>query len=297
MHKAPSLLAVTAAAAAFAAVTAAMPSSAAPGPAKAQDNSVTSTTNAGLRAVGLTANGRLVRFPVADPRDTNVIGFVSGLKGDSRLIGIDFRVQNGLLYGVGDKGGVYTLNRSTAKATRVSQLTVALQGKQFGVDFNPAADRLRVVSDTGQNLRHDVNPGGITTVDLTLNYPPDVPVATGVTMAAYTNNDLDVGSGTTLFVIDTNRDQVAIQAPANNGSLNQTGTLGVDVRIRGGFDIYSELDDSGRTKALKAFATLRVGQPSHRLYSVKPLTGGIVDRGAFRGGIAVIDLALPLDQG
>jgi hypothetical protein len=34
----------------------------------------------------------------------------------------------------------------------VSQLTVGLMGNAFGVDFNPAANRLRVVSDLGQNL-------------------------------------------------------------------------------------------------------------------------------------------------
>jgi Domain of unknown function (DUF4394) len=45
-----------------------------------------------------------------------------------------------------------------ARATKVSQSTAALQRSAFGVDFNPAADRLRV-SDAGQNLRHDANPG------------------------------------------------------------------------------------------------------------------------------------------
>ena len=30
---------------------------------------------------------------------------------------------------------------------------MALKGSAFGVDFNPAADRVRVVSNLGQNLR------------------------------------------------------------------------------------------------------------------------------------------------
>ncbi|MGW3561218.1 DUF4394 domain-containing protein, partial [Streptomyces sp. NPDC000963] len=38
------------------------------------------------------------------------LGKVSGLKGDGRIVGIDFRVQNGKLYGVGDEGGVYTVD-------------------------------------------------------------------------------------------------------------------------------------------------------------------------------------------
>ncbi len=119
-------------------------------------------------AIGLTTSQRLVSFGVDSPEQVTGIGRVSGLQGDRRLIGIDYRVQDGLLYGVGNAGGIYTLDDSSAAATKVSQLTVALEGTNFGVDFNPAADRLRVVSDTGQNLRHDVNPSDATTVDVTL---------------------------------------------------------------------------------------------------------------------------------
>jgi hypothetical protein len=45
----------------------------------------------------------------------------------------------------------------------------------------------------------------------------------GVTAAAYTNNDLNGDTATTLFDIDPINDQVAIQAPPNNGTLNPTG--------------------------------------------------------------------------
>ena len=47
----------------------------------------------------------------------------------------------------------------------MSQLTIPLDGTVFGVDFNPAADRLRIISDTGQNLRHNVNAGGVTLME------------------------------------------------------------------------------------------------------------------------------------
>ncbi|MFD8616020.1 DUF4394 domain-containing protein [Streptomyces sp. NPDC059513] len=124
-----------------------------------------------LTAVGLTADQRLVAFPVDRPAGTSAIGKVSGLRGDTRVVGIDFRVQDGKLYGVGDQGGVYTLGTADARAVKVSQLTVALSGGHFGVDFNPAADRLRVISDTGQNPRHNIDDGTAplgTTADGTL---------------------------------------------------------------------------------------------------------------------------------
>jgi hypothetical protein len=107
--------------------------------------------------IGLSADGRLVQFRANAPQATKEIGVVQGLSGsDTALIGIDFRVQDGKLYGVGNGGGVYTIDTETAQAQFVNALTVPLTGTSFGVDFNPAADRLRIISDTGQNLAHNV---------------------------------------------------------------------------------------------------------------------------------------------
>lgn len=127
---------------------------------------------------------------------------VSGLTGgDTRLIGIDYRVQDGPLYGVGDNpasAGVYAINPDTGVATQVARLTVALSGTTFGVDFNPAANALRIVSDNGQNLRQPFATAGAATVaDGSLSYAPPA-VASGINGAAYTNNDLDPNTATTL---------------------------------------------------------------------------------------------------
>jgi hypothetical protein len=143
-----------------------------------------------LVVVGLTDDQRVVAFLATNPRNQLVIGKVSGLAGDARLVGIDYRVQNGKLYGVGDAGGIYTVSTRTGQATKVSQLTVALRGTAFGVDFNPAANRLRVISDAGQNLRHNIDDpngapaAGMTAEDGTLTYPPATTAAGGVTGAA-----------------------------------------------------------------------------------------------------------------
>jgi hypothetical protein len=58
--------------------------------------------------------------------------------------------------------------------------------------------------------------------DTTLTTPPATGPARGVT-AAYTNNDLNADTATTLFDINTTTDQVVIQSPANNGTLAPTG--------------------------------------------------------------------------
>ena len=90
-----------------------------------------------MRVVGLTDDGRIVTFKARSPERTRNVGAVTGLTGtDTALIGIDFRVQDGKLYGVGNGGGVYTIDPSTAAAVFVNSLTVPLAGTFFGVDFS-----------------------------------------------------------------------------------------------------------------------------------------------------------------
>jgi hypothetical protein len=249
-----------------------------------------------LTILGLTADQRLVQFRECQPGQLDEIGRVYGLQSpDTALVGIDFRVQNAQqLYGVGNGGGIYTIDPYTAAASRVSQLTVSLDGTFFGVDFNPAADRLRIISDTGQNLAHNVNEGGITAVNTALNYPAPVNInpATGVTGAAYTNNDLSDGTGTTLFDIDTVRNQVVIQSPPGQGALVAVGTLTVDPDTAVGFDIYTDLRD-GVAFTNRAFASLVVGSVTG-FYRVNVLTGQAILIGTFDE--AVIDIAIPLNQ-
>ena len=250
-----------------------------------------------LRVIGLTDDGRLVSFRARSPEKARDIGYVKGLTGtDTALIGIDFRVQDGKLYGVGNGGGVYTIDPETAEATFVNALTVPLAGTVFGVDFNPAADRLRIISDTGQNLAHNVNAGGVTAANGTLTYtvPPATPVpALGVTAAAYTNNDLNQpNTGTTLFDLDTTMDQIVIQSPPATGILVATGKLGVDAATAAGFDIYSLLAN-GVTVANFPFATLSVNG-KYRFYAINATTGQAFSLGRFDH--AVVDIAIRLDQ-
>lgn len=247
-----------------------------------------------LRVYGLTADQRLVCFRDRTPQIASSIGFVTGLVTDTSLVGIDFRVQDGLLYGVGNAGGVYTINTGTAVATLVNRLSIAQEGTAFGVDFNPAADRLRVVSNTGQNLRHNVNTGGTTLLDSPLTYAAPAPAAS-VIGAAYTNNDLDVLTATTLFDLDTAMDQVVLQSPANAGTLAATGKLTVDVQVAVGMDIYSTVRN-GVTVDNEALAVLAPTGGTPRLYDVELTTGKAVSRGAFATENAVVDIAIPLGQ-
>lgn len=166
------------------------------------------------------------------------------------------------------------------------QLTIALDGDSFGVDFNPGANALRVVSDRGQNLRQPfATPGAATIADTPLDPAP----GTGVTGAAYTNNDLDAATSTTLFDLATESDQVVLQAPANAGSLSPTGATGVDLTGDTGFDVYTSVR-RGSAGRLSAYAV-----SGGTLYSVDLLDGRFAEAGHI-GGAEVTDLAIPLAQ-
>lgn len=246
-----------------------------------------------LNALGLTADDRLIAFETRFPRDVFNVGDIE-LVDDANVIGIDFRVQDGELYAVGDEGGIYTVSTSDASTVKVAELSVALEGELFGVDFNPAADALRIVSDTGQNLRYSF-PAGTTTVDGPLTYPGPPPVTgTGVTAVAYTNNDLDANTATSLFAIDTNLDQVVLQAPANAGSLSATGKLTIDAETEAGFDIYSRIKD-GRAKEVTGFASLSQ-DGRYRVFKVDLLSGEVRRSRPFPLDNQPVDIALYLDQ-
>ena len=252
-------------------------------------------------ALGLSSNGKSLKtFSLTTGAQVKALGGVSGLAGDTTLIGIDQRPSNHKFYGVGNAGGIYTISSSTGAAVKVSQLSVALNGTHFGVDFNPAADRLRIVSNTGQSLRHDVSMAApATAVDGTLNYPvgnPPTPgpTATGITGAAYTNNDAFsvTSTGTTLFDLDTTLDRVAQQVPANSGTLVVSGPFGGGVGPISGFDIVTTVSSNGTATGNVGFATLRPTSGGlGGLYKVDLLSGDVTKVAGFNHDVA--DLAIP----
>lgn len=162
---------------------------------------------------------------------------ITGLQSGENILGIDFRPLNGQLYALGSSSRIYTINLGNGAATVVgSQLPTLLAGTEFGFDFNPTVDKIRVVSNTGQNLRLDPVTGGITATDGMIN--PGTPT---LSAAAYTSNFAGATS-TSLFVIDHSTDKLYLQNPPNNGTLVERGSLGINIEGANGFDIGSTSD-------------------------------------------------------
>ena len=232
----------------------AAPSSAAPTPGVC-----TERADGGLTVgFGLTADQRLICFKLNRPASNRTLMLTSRLNApDTGLIGIDVRPTNGAIVGVGDAGGIYELDPANDRPTFKARLNVALQGRNFGLDFNPTVDRLRVVSDTGQNLRINVDTGA-TTVDGNLNFTAGSS-AIGVAGVAYTNNDNDPSTATTLYDIDSIGDQLVTQNPPNNGTLVSVGRLGFDTDSATTFDIWTEIKD-GKAVTNKGYVALANGE-------------------------------------
>ena len=114
--------------------------------------------------------------------------------------------------------------------------------------------------------------------------PPREVVTTG-------NGGSNLRAAPSLFVVDVNLRQVALQSPANAGFLVATGQLGV-MTSGGGFDIYSVLRKD-LAVANRALASLWVDGRSE-LYALDLLTGRAYPRGEI--GAAVVDIAVPLNQ-
>lgn len=257
-----------------------------------------------LEVVGLTADQRLICFRENTPATPRAIGSVTGLQGGEKLVDLDFRPANGNLTGLGSAGGVYTINPATGAATRVTTLTmmgtpVALTGTTIGVDFNPVPDRLRVVTNSGQDLRVNVDTGE-TIIDGVLAAPaaPGAqPVAnTGVTAAAYTNNDAAATTGTVLYDLDTTADQLLIQAPPNAGTINVVGALGTDFAVNASLDIFTRLATGNQPQAIRVLGTSAPATGASTLFRIDTLTGLATTVAPFATTDRVIGIAIPLTQ-
>ncbi len=115
------------------------------------------------KAVAVTASHQLIKFNAGQPQKILASIAIKGLQPGEVILGIDYRVVKDTLYALGSSGRLYTLNEDTAQLTQVgtAPFAVKLDGTQFGFDFNPTVDRIRVDSHTSQNLRLHPDTGAV----------------------------------------------------------------------------------------------------------------------------------------
>jgi hypothetical protein len=224
----------------------------------------------GTAFYALTASNELVLYLSGNPLREQSVTMLTGLATGERILAIDYRPATGQLYGVSSASRLYTINTSTGMVTAVGSgpFTPAISGTTVGFDFNPTVDRIRLVTNTGQNLRLHPVTGAVVAIDGTIN-----PAGAMINSVAYTNSF--AGATTTaLYDIDVATDQLYLQQPPNNGTLVAVGSLGVQAMGEGGFDIAP--DNSVSIAALYGYSKEdgdREEMSKYRFYYIDLATG------------------------
>ena len=250
----------------------------------------------------VTASNQLISFNAGQPQKILSKKPLSGLQAGEEIVGIDYRVAKGVLFALGRSAGdgrLYTIDTGSGKATQVGSgvLAVKPEGDEFGFDFNPTVDRIRVVSNTGQNMRLHPDTGAV--VDSNANEPGiqtdgklvyaagDVNAgkSPAVVAAGYTYNKVNEKI-TTNYAIDAATESLVTQGtregttPAvspNTGQLFTVGKLGTGAFARAAFDIAD-------TTGAAFIALTKADGRASRFYLVNLDTGTATFMGTIGGG-------------
>ncbi len=212
----------------------------------------------------LTAENQLINVnPSASETIKQSVTLTGLVEGDD-IVGIDYRVAQGDMYALAQTGRIYMINTESGNASLIagSAPVSYLAEGLYGFDFNPAADKLRVVGagnlnlrlhpDTGAVIDFDKQTEGLQTdpklaydaKDINAGKTPDI------VAAAYTYNQ-DDEKLTTNFAIDRTLDVLVMQGTKegvkpsvspNLGVLYTIGSLGLGDVIDATMDI-SDIDN------------------------------------------------------
>ena len=239
-----------------------------------------------LDLIGLTANNQLLMMTDSKPGAARALD-ITGV--DTKVLGIDIRPADLALYAVTASGTIYTIDATSGAATRMSKISERLEAvDNLVVDFNPQADRLRVMASNGQNLRVNVETGA-TVIDGRLSYDKaDKHAGTkpGVLAGAYINSYKGT-KFTQLFDMDSKTGMYVVQDPPNDGVLKTVGPTGLAAGVKiEAIDIFTDPKDEYHGFAVAGGA----------LYTF-PVAKGMMTRVgkiASPAGAAVIDIASPV---
>lgn len=200
----------------------------------------------------LTEDGKLATAAMANVAAASAPVTITNVVAGDTLVAIDVRTQNQQLYALGvnaaadtvrlyhiapETGFATPLGAAAAGFTTDGVTVVDIPTTNWDMDFNPAVDRVRVVSESGLNFRLNPNTGAAVDGDnggaagSVAGLNPDGVIkggATNVSAAAYTNNQPNNGNVTTLYTLDAVSNSLFIQTLPNTGTqtLGQTVTLG-----------------------------------------------------------------------
>jgi hypothetical protein len=176
---------------------------------------------------------------------TRKVASKADIKGADNILGIDVRPADGAVYGLTGDGWIVTIDPKSGTATQKSKLSEMLKpGVTVTFDFNPVADRLRLMGSDGTSLRINVDDGKAT-VDGSHKFKEGDANAgkTPKVVAGSYSNSWKGTKSTMLYNIDAATGSLVTQAPPNDGVLNTVGSLGVTINGAVAFNIVAVGED------------------------------------------------------
>lgn len=222
--------------------------------------------------IGLLDSGMLVSFDSDAPAEVKMIQ----VTGAEDLVGIDLRPSNKTLVGVTAAGTIVTIDPATGAATELSKMNTPLpmSDAPVVVDFNPMADRLRLMTGT-TNHRVNVDTGEVT-VDGSLAYEAadmHAGETPAIAAAAYINS-YGKPEKTAMYDIDTTIGALIQQVSPNDGTLKAIGKLGIELGdTTPAFDIQTTADGTNSAWLIA----------SNTLYAVDLATGAATEAATIEG--------------
>jgi hypothetical protein len=253
----------------------------------------------------VTGSNKLIQFNAGQPQKILSSKALTGLAAGDRLLGIDYRVARGQLFALGASGQLYRINTADGSASAIgTPAALPREGAtEWGFDFNPTVDRIRVVNDAGFNLRLHPDTGAV--VDGNAEQPglqfdgrlaydaadANAGKAPAIVAAGYTYNK-DNDKITTNYALDGRQGTLVHQGTKegvqpmvspNTGRLYTVGSLGIGAFERATLDI-SDVSNA-------AYAAVSRGTASS-WYRIDLASGRATLVGTIAGGEAVVGAAI-----
>jgi hypothetical protein len=188
------------------------------------------------QAYAITVTKSLIRFNAGQPQTLIASKPILGLAEDERLVGLCYRGANRQLYALGAGGQLYRINPGLSQVSlvgRPNRLPAALRSGEvqtWSLALDPATDRLRLVSSTGNQLGLGPEAGSLPQAEPALNYEAkdrNAGRAPNVVAIAYLRGK---DGSATAYGLDAKRGAL-VKFGASGGKLTTVGELGIS-----GFD-------------------------------------------------------------
>jgi hypothetical protein len=237
-------------------------------------NMTTATTSAST-IIGLSKTNELYHITATNPATVSAIKPIVGLKEGDSIVAIDFRPSTSQLYGISANGLLYIIDRNTGAATLVSQTPIDLAGSQFGMDFNPRTDMLRIVTDKGQNIAVSPSTGAVVSSYWSTNTTAKINSIAYLSTSATTAGPLMYDISSADYKLYAQNEKTGVLTSIGTTGLILNGDGGLDISKSGtAYAIYTARADSTTNPT---FSTSPYGddptQEASRLYTINLRTG------------------------